>query len=325
KALFRYTQVFGLGLYYLLDTQLGFVFQVCMACQCMLIACVGAVPEYHIEQGDYTNHEELIKHVTFTEDVNSIWFLINQQVSLAGSLFFAGVLIERKPLCSSMFCFGYATAFAPSYEAFALSCLLMGQINGGMSLVCFMLTQEYVGKAYWAMTGTNNHHDTDRCLTLPESPRWLYSRDYTEQAEEVLQYMAVRNGNGNATAKVKLRQRWPWSPRSRHPPSAPLEDRGVMYVWYSCSLVYNGLIVNASEDDGNRYFSVVMYGLVELPAYPLCIYFIYKHFLGLYLCTMLIPVNAGKGIPSTVWYLRKRSLLFLDVRNAGLGVCSMSC
>jgi hypothetical protein len=38
----------------------------------MLIACVGAVPEYHIEQGDYTNHEELIKRVTFTEDINSI-------------------------------------------------------------------------------------------------------------------------------------------------------------------------------------------------------------------------------------------------------------
>lgn len=60
--------------------------------------------------------------------------------------------------------FGYATAFAPSYEAFAFSCLLMGQMNGGMSLVCFVLTQEYVGKAYWAMTGTNNQPDNDKCL-----------------------------------------------------------------------------------------------------------------------------------------------------------------
>uniref|UniRef100_A0A673ZS02 Solute carrier family 22 member 15 n=1 Tax=Salmo trutta TaxID=8032 RepID=A0A673ZS02_SALTR len=73
-------------------------------------------------------------------------------------MFFAGVLIGRKPVfLTALFfdvSFGYATAFAPSYEAFALSCLLMGQMNGGMSLVCFVLTQEYVGKAYWAMTGT---------------------------------------------------------------------------------------------------------------------------------------------------------------------------
>lgn len=45
---------------------------------------------------------------------------------------------------------------------------------------------------------------------------------------------------------------------------------------YACSLVYYGLTMNASEDSGNRYLSVAMYGLVELPAYPLCIYFINK-------------------------------------------------
>uniref|UniRef100_A0A0E9T0S7 Uncharacterized protein n=1 Tax=Anguilla anguilla TaxID=7936 RepID=A0A0E9T0S7_ANGAN len=47
-----------------------------------------------------------------------------------------------------------------------------------------------------------------------------------------------------------------------------------MYVWYACSLVYYGLTMNAGGDTGNRYVTVAMYGLVELPAYPLCIYFI---------------------------------------------------
>lgn len=309
--------------------------QVYMACQSMLIVLIGAIPEYHIEQGDHSNYEELIKHVTFTEDVNSIvteWFLLKQQaykVSLAGSLFFAGVLvgnvffgplsdkIGRKPVfLTALFfevVFGYATAFAPSYEVFALSRLLVGLMNGGMSLVCFVLTQEYVGKAYWAMTGTLTNMTFAvgialfgalgyyirpwrtlataanspgvlfflLCVTLPESPRWLYSRGYTEKAEEVLQYIAVRNGNSNAAAKVKLRM-CPGSVRTGNQGNngpgfldlfthTVLRRRTVvlMYVWYSCSLVYYGLTMNASEDSGNRYFSVAMYGLVELPAYPL--------------------------------------------------------
>uniref|UniRef100_A0A3Q3E3B2 Major facilitator superfamily (MFS) profile domain-containing protein n=1 Tax=Labrus bergylta TaxID=56723 RepID=A0A3Q3E3B2_9LABR len=95
------------------------------------------------------------------------WFLIKQQaykVSLAGSLFFAGLLvgnivfgplsdrIGRRPVYLTVI-FGYVTAFAPSYEVFAVSRLLVGLMNGGIGLVCFVLTQEYVGKSYWAMTG----------------------------------------------------------------------------------------------------------------------------------------------------------------------------
>ncbi|KAJ8360239.1 hypothetical protein SKAU_G00167640 [Synaphobranchus kaupii] len=180
--------------------------QVYMAFQSMLIVLVGA------------------------EDISSIvteWFLVKHQaykVSLAGSLFFAGVLlgnvlfgplsdkIGRKPVfLTGLFfevLFGYATAFAPSYEAFALSRLLVGMMNGGMALVCFVLTQEYVGKSYWALTGTltNMMFAVGIALfaglgyyvrqwrtlataanspgvlffllsvNLPESPRWLYSQ-----------------------------------------------------------------------------------------------------------------------------------------------------
>lgn len=48
-------------------------------------------------------------------------------------------------------------------------------------------------------------------------------------------------------------------------------------VRYACSLVYYGLTLGAGETSGSRYVNVAMYGLVELPAYPLCIYFINKH------------------------------------------------
>ncbi|KAM6956575.1 solute carrier family 22 member 15 [Aplochiton taeniatus] len=394
--------------------------QVYMACQSMLIILVGAVPEYHIEQGDqsFSNHEELIQHVTFTGDVSSIvteWFLIKHQafkVSLSGSLFFAGVLvgnvlfgplsdkIGRKPIfLTCLFfevLFGFATALAPTYEVFALSRLLVGLMNGGMALVCFVLTQEYVGKSYWALTGTLTNMTFAvgialfgalgyfirpwrnlalaanspgvlfflLCVNLPESPRWLFSRGYTDRAEEVLRYVALRNGNAAPTlllhrassSKAGSRGNDGGRPGVLHLVTHPvLRWRTVllMYVWYSCSLVYYGLTMGASGDAGNRYLTVAMYGLVELPAYPLCIYFINKDwagrrktmssFLGLAglscFCTMLVPITGalvnstslallGKLMVSAAFnivYVYTSELYPTVIRNAGLGVCSMSC
>uniref|UniRef100_A0A665VQQ0 Major facilitator superfamily (MFS) profile domain-containing protein n=2 Tax=Echeneis naucrates TaxID=173247 RepID=A0A665VQQ0_ECHNA len=348
-------------------------FQVYMASQSMLIVLVGATPDYRIEpqrKENPSSQQELPQHVTFTEDIDSIvteWFLIKQQaykVSLAGSLFFAGLLIGnivfgplsdkigRKPVyLTGLFfevVFGYVSALAPNYEVFALSRLLVGLMNGGIGLVCFVLTQEYVGKSYWAMTGTLTSMTFAvgialfgalgyfirpwrsltmaanssgvlfflLSVTLPESPRWLYSQGRTEQAEEVLRYVALRNGN---TANNLMLQRVGVAKGgncdNRHTgilqlvihPVLRLRTMVLMYVWYACSLVYYGLTLGASETSGSRYVNVAMYGLVELPAYPLCIYFINKQwagrrksmasFLGLAgsacLCTMLIPENTG--------------------------------
>ncbi|XP_057200004.1 solute carrier family 22 member 15 [Triplophysa rosa] len=386
--------------------------QVYMACQSMLIVLVGAVPEYHkqpvTEAGDTTNG------VTFTEDVSSIvteWFLVKEEaykVSLAGSLFFAGVLIGnvlfgplsdkigRKPVfLTGLFfevLFGYGTALAPSYEVFALSRLLVGLMNGGMALVCFVLTQEYVGKSYWAMTGTLTNMAFAvgislfaalgycvrpwrslataancpglllflLCVTLPESPRWLYSRGHTKQAEDILQYFAVRNGKGRIPIKL-CRTVSTSTPDGSSPGVFQLVTHPVlrrrtvvlMYVWYVCSLVYYGLTLNASEDKGNRYLSVAMYGLVELPAYPLCMYFINKQWAGRRkslavflafagvscLLTMFVPVSGcflnatclalvGKLMVSAAFnivYVYTSELYPTVIRNAGLGVCSMSC
>ncbi|KTF91261.1 hypothetical protein cypCar_00003496 [Cyprinus carpio] len=231
--------------------------QIYMACQSMLIILVGAVPEYLTEPVTGRPHDDITQSVKFTEDVNSIvteWYLIKHQaykVNLAGSLFFAGVLIGnvlfgplsdkigRKPVfLTGLFfevLFGYGTALAPSYEIFAVSRLLVGMMNGGMALVCFVLTQEYVGKSYWAMTGTLTNMTFAvgitlfaalgyyvrpwrnlataancpglllflLCVTLPESPRWLYSRGHTEKAEDILQDFAVRNGKGRIPVKLR--------------------------------------------------------------------------------------------------------------------------
>lgn len=393
--------------------------QVYMAFQSMLIVLIGSTPDYRVEQQQQvpSSSQQLVQRVVFTEDVDTIvteWFLIKQQaykVSLAGSLFFVGLLVGnivfgplsdkvgRRPVyLSGLFLevvFGYMTAMAPSYEVFAASRLLVGLMNGGIGVVCFVLAQEYVGKPYWAMTGTL----TSLCfavgialfaalgymiqpwrslataansfgvlsfllsLTLPESPRWLYCQGQTERAEQVLHHMALRNGNTVtnlmlqrvAAAKVS-------SPTRRQPgllqlvlhPVLRIRTVVLMYVWYSCSLVYYGLTLGAGDSSGSRYMSVAMYGLVEVPAYPLCMYFINKHWAGrrksmssflclsgsACFCTVLVSDNAGSVLSVTllallgklmvsaafnIAYIYTSELYPTVIRNAGLGVCSMSC
>uniref|UniRef100_A0AAR2KUG3 Major facilitator superfamily (MFS) profile domain-containing protein n=1 Tax=Pygocentrus nattereri TaxID=42514 RepID=A0AAR2KUG3_PYGNA len=342
--------------------------QIYMACQSMLIVLVGAVPEYHGEPVTERGGGDLTQSVTFTEDFSSIvteWYLVKQQaykVSLAGSLFFAGVLvgnvlfgplsdkIGRKPvfLMSLFFelLFAYGSALAPNYELFALSRFLVGMMNGGMALVCFILSQEYVGKSYWALTGTLANmtfavgialfavlgyfirHWRNLaaaanspgvllfllCITLPESPRWLYSRGRMGQAERVLQNFAVRNGKGRVTLKLR---RTPGSPGAETPSPglfmlathAVLRCRTMvlMYVWSGRRKSLAGFLILAG----------------------LCC-----------LLSMAVPVQSGSVASGSslallgklmvsaafnIVYVYTSELYPTVIRNAGLGVCSMSC
>uniref|UniRef100_H3DMW4 Solute carrier family 22 member 15 n=1 Tax=Tetraodon nigroviridis TaxID=99883 RepID=H3DMW4_TETNG len=400
--------------------------QVYMASQSMLIVLVGFTPHYHVEQQQQvpSGAQGLVQKVVFTEDVDSIvteWFLIKQQaykVSLAGSLFFAGLLVGnvvlgplsdkvgRRPVyLSGLFLevvFGYVTALAPSYEVFAVSRLLVGLMNGGIGVVSFVLSQEYVGKSYWAMTGTltslgfavgialfaalgymippwrnlamaaNSFGLLSFLLsvTLPESPRWLYCQGQMERAEQVLHHMALRNGNAvtnlmlqrdaAATKVSKPKRGQPGLLQLALHPVLRIRTVVLMYVWYSCSLVYYGLTLGAGDSTGSRYVNVAMYGLVEVPAYPLCMYFINKHWAGrrksmsgflclsgsACFCTVLIPANGACGQLSgsvlsvtllalvgklmvsaafNIAYIYTSELYPTVIRNAGLGVCSMSC
>ncbi|XP_058508012.1 solute carrier family 22 member 15 isoform X2 [Solea solea] len=340
--------------------------QVYMACQSMLMVLVGSTPEYRVEPQDDTSSQ----HVTFTEDVDSIvteWLLVKQQaykVSLAGSLFFAGLLVGnvvfgplsdkvgRRPVyLTGLFfevVFGYVTALAPNYEVFAASRLLVGLMNGGIGLVCFVLTQEYVGKSYWAMTGTltsmtfavgialfgalgyfirpwrslvsvaNSSGVVFFLLSvnLPESPRWLFCQGHTERAEQVLRYMALRNGNAADSLRLQPVQA---AKAGNHDnrragvlqlvlhPVLRLRTVVLMYVW------------------AGRRRSMASF-LCLAGSACLCTMFIPENTESLLNVTSLALV--GKLMVSAAFniaYVYTSELYPTVVRNAGLGVCSMSC
>lgn len=328
-------QVGEMGRYQLfLCFLLAVILQLYVATEVVLITILGVAPPYHwvYDAPMGQNGSLLNRHLLFEGNFTSIsseWSLVDAQaykVHAASSVFFGGVLVGvvsfgqlsdrygRKWVYVSGLAldvvFSLMNALSPSFLLFLCTRFIVGVMNGGMSLVAFVLLNECIGATYRAIAGSvaslcfalgiaqfalfgyyvrgwrllallvNIQGAAILLLSLwiPESPRWLYTQGRLHDAQDALLYLGRWNRSKPKPFSLTPRQKdaGPEASLLSICRSAVLRRRTLLmlWVWFVCSLVYYGLTFITGDLGGDVYLNLALSGLAEIPAYPLCMYLI---------------------------------------------------
>ncbi|XP_037673576.1 solute carrier family 22 member 1 [Choloepus didactylus] len=200
---------------------------------------------------------------------------------------------------------GVLMAFAPSYGSMLSFRLLQGLVSKGSWTSGYILITEFVGSGYrrtvailyqmaftvglvllsgvayaiphWRWLQLAVSLPTLLCLLyywcVPESPRWLLSQKKNTQAVKIMDYISQKNGK-LPPANLKMLSLEEDVTEKLSPsfvdlfrtPRLRRNTLILMYLWFTSSVLYQGLIMHVGATGENLYLDFLYSALVEFPA-----------------------------------------------------------
>ncbi|KAM4817658.1 solute carrier family 22 member 1 [Urocitellus parryii] len=200
---------------------------------------------------------------------------------------------------------GVLTAVSPDYTSTLLFRLLQGTVSKGTWMSGYTLITECVGSGYrmtvailyqvaftvgllglsWLAYAIPHWRWLQLAVSLPtfffllyywcvpESPRWLLSQKRNTQAIKIMSHIARKNGK-SPPADLQMLSVEEDDTDKQSPsiidlfrtPNLRKHTCILMYIWFSCAVVYQGLIMHMGATSKNIYLDFFFSALVELPA-----------------------------------------------------------
>ncbi|XP_035965937.2 solute carrier family 22 member 1-like isoform X1 [Halichoerus grypus] len=239
----------------------------------------------------------------FQSCVNLGFFLGSLGVGYIADRFGRKLCLLATSLISAIL--GVLMAVAQDYPSLLLFRLLQGLVSKGSWMSGYVLITEFVGLGYRRMvailyqmtftvgllllSGVAYAIPHWRWLQLaislptflfllyywcvPESPRWLLSQKRNTQVTKIMDHIAQKNGK-SPLADLKMLSLEEDVTEKLSPSFADLFRTPhlrkhtfiLMYLWFTSSVLYQGLIMHVGATGGNLYLDFFYSALVEFPA-----------------------------------------------------------